>query len=1546
MSDDENSNKNKPIEFIERLYEDNELLLLTQHEGKIYEFIEGEISGYFSAIDLENSLNSIFQNNMTKIPRKISIERISSILHSSVKNEQIKINIINILEYFQMMISDISFLDFEKNIDFQEETKLNRFFEEMENYENKQTKEKDQNKQNENNDKSTFLNYSRFKNNYNKELYKDISMRVEDKLFYLNFFQLNIINTLRKKITDINIKAQSNNNNSYQKTNNNNFNNLNYEDNQMQIKDFDKNKINNNKNEKVHKKIIELAEEIKEKSHLKKDYILERKNIKHKNLFQNYYLLINNRIFFHKFLKKKINRATVKDIEIPDVDRINLIDVSFFINMLFIFCKTPETRKIEILFDILKNKISLIENDDMEYADVKIKINQEVVLHNIKVKYFHEIDPAYRTQIYKTLKYNYQDEEFRNINFNDFGILFNRYLNEKNNNYEKSYENKITYLKNLYIKNKHFFFYFKKPKKIADLEFEDIIKEKNKTKYDYYTLNLEHYFKQYLIRKRIDNKLSITDDKYIHTFMRNHILIHLYLSEFIFTDLIYKKIKVNKVQYSTRKTNLITGSQYSNNIVFLDDNTNIINQDYPVFDIEFKETRDIYDNLTKDCIIYKKLLFFASETKGILNDFSNYIYYNSIFKKIDKNGLLDKKDFLQNYKILNSTQSKEHKKNFSKLFNCNLSPDFNLQVKNLNIFSSTSIRKNFINYYKGNKKTLLFLEHIPKFYNYYHNLKRGLSKKRNLIDKDSIIKLNAIDDYIHYKKIFSQKKIYSKNFEKKKIEELKKILDNKVMHVEFKINKDIQQIVQEKSIFVKNVFKNVYRELLLNIQGDDIDQKRYLDYNYKTDTDDNPDDNPDANKNQVHMELNNKVKGSKINETPGEINIKNKKENVEKLENRDTQKNSYFIHSKLTEEFLNEKNEISMGEDNYKNNSIGSENKDLKGIFCPMTFNKKNMDCDFNQNNLDIDDTLLKQEFYNLKERERETKYNDINLNIDFDKIILENKTTSDINKRDLNNISITQDNKTIKNLKSELNSILMKSANTSQENPNESLKELNMMNKIQYPNTNNEKNNKNDKSDNTIDYNGNSKILSAAKRILNKNITKKTPDLDKKIIHDNKKINENDEKVKKMFDVNDFLLNKKDLTNTESNLNINAINQKITEEKRTKIKTKSKKEINTIDNNKKIKICEFDTKNSNNDDEYNKFFRIDTDPKFEVKSNLNNNNMILDKASELNSERYRLNPVIKKISTETDYIKVLNIDELSVIPNEYEENDIYINEENSMFLIETQGNRNVKKQLNISNISNSFAQKNLNININNMNNYKKEFDDEENLIIDNSEVVEKKITYGNEISFESINNEKKLHSHFNNIEISKISIVKNESLKTIDYVNADKLKQKYEISLDKFLGLLKNKNHENDFLTLKTNLESLNPDIVLKNLKISPKDISKDTKIKEIAKMISEFKFESLNTLYYNNNFDENLLNIYFKILEYYNLNMLKEKKIKNRTIILDTKFFRALQECLNNDDFDQVYEKYHKILFDNANKFILESESMFKYLFYIFKRNLVDTI
>ena len=79
----------------------------------------------------------------------------------------------------------------------------------------------------------------------------------------------------------------------------------------------------------------------------------------------------------------------------------------------------------------------------------------------------------------------------------------------------------------------------------------------------------------------------------------------------------------------------------------LNNNLNVICNEVPVFDFELVDKiKNILAPLTEDCIILKKLLFFSAETNGILDDFSSFICYNSIFSKITDEGV-EKKYFLE-----------------------------------------------------------------------------------------------------------------------------------------------------------------------------------------------------------------------------------------------------------------------------------------------------------------------------------------------------------------------------------------------------------------------------------------------------------------------------------------------------------------------------------------------------------------------------------------------------------------------------------------------------------------------------------------------------------------------------------------------------------------------------------------------------------------------------------------------------------------------------------------------------------------------------------
>lgn len=1461
----ENEDDHIIIDYAERFWEDNETLLLNNRIGKFHEFIDGEISGYFSALDPKFLLDNIFPNNNTKINRKISLEHINQLLYTSLKNEQIRITILNILEYFQTLMDDFTFLNFDKELDFQEETKFPKFFEDIDNEDieskNKTFKYTNGLKVNQKSPEKQVLN----KDNPHEEIYIKVGKEYFD-----------IHQTYSKESNNKNFNHENKNNN----INKNNKSNskqpvikgneeINYnkaEDifsnstvnkhDAKNLKRLNDNDINNitvkNKNN-LTQKINEIANDIKKKAFCKKEFLLEEKYKNHQNLYQNYYLLINNRIFYNLFLNKKINHRVVNDIIIPEVPRKKNIDVSFFICMLLIFCNIPETKKIDLLYDILKNRLNLIQNDDKESANIIIKMNNEVVLENIKAKFYHELNSEYREKVYRSLKYDFSDKKFESLNFNEIAKEYTN-INQRNR----------TNLNTKNDKNLHFFFYFKKPKLESKFKF-DFFTNNKQINYSYHTLNLEYYFKNYLFRKQEKDKLAITNDSYMHKFMRNYILISLYLSDFIFTDLLYKKKKSQKIQFSRQRQSLLAknmSKQDLKDVVFLENDTNIVRNENPVFDIEFKQIKTIYEYLEKDCIIYKKLLFFASETKDILNDFSSYICYNSIFQSIDKNGAVNKNDFKSNFKIENKDQNKHNY--YSEIFDYEFSRNFTKEVRNFNIFSCDSIRKNFINYLKDNEKLLLFFDQLPKFYNYYENLKRGLPKKRNLIDKNSIIKINAINDYVHYKGIFSQKRIYIKYQNFQNLQEIEKDLENKQKDVEEKLDKDLEDINTNKNSILKKIYKNMLGENTLNESDNDLNSKIYK--------------HP---QNQINSLLNkNPPLSQNIPQTP---NIK-----LEILSEKE--KNELKTDNKKDEFYL--KNiEISMGESEMYNSIVFKMKEEEK--YSPKTNKLIEKANNVNLSDYNNEDSIsaVKEVQKLLKEsfdsQEKEIEYANIN------------------DRSKLNNIDITY-SKTSKKFNKEISISSNLESNQIKEKANDISKTSNRIN-------NDLINNKEEKESQIIiadaylesnekNQKRNDKILSAANRILKRNstINNISP---KKITFDKNLIEINTEKFNDYYD---------------NNLNINAILNKKIEEKRNKSKKKTNELINDIedqkiknvDNNNNINIKDFNPKTSN-DDEYNKFFRIDTD-KLECKSNNQINN--LDKQSELNSERFILKPLTKKLSTETDFVKVLNIDELSVIPREEDLIDCYLNEENSFFFNETEDNR-IDKNLYISNISNSIK------NIPNETN---------DVILLNNSINSKNIhlkTKGNN-NYNS-NEDKNLEKHFNKIELSKISKVRAYENNNVKYIDGEQLKEKFESFIQRYFSDYITFSSQSDCEKCLSELINISHGIKFDNLKFNPKELSKDKKIREISKLITGFSIQTIDKLLTHNYFEENILNLYLLILEKYNISLFNKNETKKIFILFRTDFFRSLQECLNDEDYNKVYLSYSKILFPANNQFILEAES-----------------
>lgn len=778
MTDKENQ---RLINFSERLYADNESLLLNDQKGKFYQYIEEEIKGYFTAVDPDFIINSLFPNNYNKINRLIPIREVETIFAKNIKDVLIRNVIVNIIEYFQTLIDDMNFMDFRKEIDFQEDTMLESYFRELEK------------------NNAQDLN--------NKKKYKDLSLKINHQNYeiLLNDLEKNKISNDKKPINNINSQVHKNQilSDIIEKNN---------ESNQYKILGGkDSSSVYSHEKRRADKKILEMKDKIKEKLNIKKEFILNQKEIKHKNIYMNYYLLVNHRIFYHKILNNQITKNLIKDIKIPDVPRKSHIDISIILNMIIIFSNLSETKKIKLLYDILKYKINLIENDDVDFVKVSLQNSNEIFLDGVKVKYYHEVPNSIRYGIFKTLKY--EVDEFHRLNFQEIAKLYSNQEAKKNFNND---QRKLMLKKNL-----HFFCYFKKPLIKDNIS----LIENKETRYSYHTLNLEYYFKQYFDNIKNKKSLKITNNNYLHKFLRNYILICLYLPDFIFTDLIYKKKELDKVFNIRQRISLVkTESHEDDNIHIIGNSKSIISYDTPVFDIQTNQHRNVYDNLTEDCIMYKKILFFASETKGVINEFSNYIFYNSILKNNQNHGV-NQNDFMENFKI-EINQDKDIL-NYSQVFNCEFSPNYDRSIKNLNIFSPELIRINLVNYLKYDQKLILFLNQIPSFYNYYENIKRGLPFKRNLIDQNAIIRLNAINDYVHYKTLFSKKKIYIKFFEPKSIEQLNWELEGRITSIENKINNDI--LMTRKST-KSTIFKGIYNYLLFESKNN-VDNQNYLNKN-------------------------------------------------------------------------------------------------------------------------------------------------------------------------------------------------------------------------------------------------------------------------------------------------------------------------------------------------------------------------------------------------------------------------------------------------------------------------------------------------------------------------------------------------------------------------------------------------------------------------------------------------------------------------------------------------------------------------------------------
>ena len=138
------------------------------------------------------------------------------------------------------------------------------------------------------------------------------------------------------------------------------------------------------------------------------------------------------------------------------------------------------------------------------------------------------------------------------------------------------------------------------------------------------------------------------------------------------------------------------------------------------------------------------------------------------------------------------------------------------------------------------------------------------------------------------------------------------------------------------------------------------------------------------------------------------------------------------------------------------------------------------------------------------------------------------------------------------------------------------------------------------------------------------------------------------------------------------------------------------------------------------------------------------------------------------------------------------------------------------------------------------------------------------------------------------------------------------------------------------------TNFENFNL-IPVENIKndLNNLDISNYDKIyiKKITPYLKIFNVKYLIDIIDNNKFYLNLMNLYLTLMNLYNIFLRNSNKIKNKVRIFNINFFNSIQESINENEIENVYNFYKEDIFDDNNNVFDDDNFIILIPHYIFK-------
>ena len=465
----------------------------------------------------------------------------------------------------------------------------------------------------------------------------------------------------------------------------------------------------------------------------------------------------------------------------------------------------------------------------------------------------------------------------------------------------------------------------------------------------------------------------------------------------------------------------------------------------------------------------------------------------------------------------------------------------------------------------------------------------------------------------------------------------------------------------------------------------------------------------------------------------------------------------------------------------------------------------------------------------------------------------------------------------------------------------------------------------------------------------------------------------ENDNNENKLIekDLNDikkeeelYNLNMSDIVNNQEDIIDNNLNNK---------KLKSKKNNNENNNNlEKSKLTENEIID-NNEDYYSR------------KNSDNNENTIEDNINNLLNKKNNNNEESDNNKNPFDKIKNESIENISYNQNNNNNNNINTIESNNLnnIIIKSESNHQNTNNNNQDDLLNfDFSNNDTNSNHNKIFSPKKKIDSFKNKNINNNIInnnIDNNTENNNNIidNFRYNNNDQKTISgefpfYTKSSANSEISIISSNNYLTPQHIilspnifklnNLDsKKKNKANNSLKELADIYKDIDSNNN----NNNTESNNNEFKINNITLflinyfsnfenfclipvenikndlNNLDVSNYDKIyiKKITPYLKIFNVKFLFDIIDNNKFSLNLMNLYLTLMNLYNIFLRNSNKIKNKVRIFNINFFNSIQESINENEIENVYNFYKEDIFDNNNNTFDDDDFIILIPHYIFK-------